>query len=291
MVCLEKLPTTLTNNHRSNTKFLNAYQIRICSWLRVFSFASDEPNARAQRRFRAIAAPLMALLFLMPGNSDAKVGADDFRIFIVGNSMSKSARGSLKKLFRAEGYNAKIVLAAKNGFTLARHLQSAKTFARFEKYDSYDAVIIQEQSAGVWDERMLSAAAWIGEARRKGATPILSMTWADRGASAGVDEWLLGLVGGDSGYLACAAENQARLAPIGVAFREASKIPDLESDLWARDGHHAGRVGKVMIAVSLYREIVGVFPTHESIQRAEKRHDPSEIRSAVELARLSLPIY
>jgi hypothetical protein len=114
-------------------------------------------------------------------------------------------------------------------------------------------VFLQEQSNGIRRSSGYVAARLLDDAARAaGARGAMFMTWRDRGAAPESYDSLLGLPGGDSGYLPIALELGEPLAPVGWAIRN-YVIEGQTADLWKGPaGHHLNRAGNYLASCVLY---------------------------------------
>ena len=257
---------------------------------RRFETVLGDPVARASETLvsarrpwqAALAAAAVAIgLFVLPVPAEAA----DTSIFMVGNSLSRGVKGRLRKLLGYDGIRAHVYSVTTAGTTLEDHLESRRVAKRFAKRDRWDWVVLQEQSAGIWDERLESSEGWAARAETAGAVPLLMMTWADRGMPTSIDDWLLGDAYGDHGYLAAATLYDTELAAAGLVFRELAADPYMQSRLWSRDGHHAASLGRWAAALSLYREIRGAPIDLAVLAEALPGYPSEEVFAAVETAR------
>jgi hypothetical protein len=203
---------------------------------------------------RSAAAALVAAALVVPA-VPASAGE---RILLVGNSFTTGIKQRLRSVARSAGHDASIKVRAMNGWTLADHAASAKTLRTIQATD-WMTVVLQEQSLGIFASRYPAARALDAEIARTGARTTFFMTWRDRDASLLFWDPLLGVVGGDYGYVPITFELGAALAPVGWAFREAM-LEDATLDLWGLDGHHSSERGRYLAALVLFATIYGESP-------------------------------
>jgi hypothetical protein len=125
----------------------------------------------------------------------------------------------------------------------------------------WDVVVLQEQSElpSFPRERRLRetdpfARSLVEEIDRAGARPLFFMTWAyENGDRRNVADDTFDAMQARvaRGYFELAAENSARVAPVGLAWEEAlHSRPQL--DLWDDDGIHPSRAGSYLAASVFY---------------------------------------
>lgn len=195
------------------------------------------------------------MLLLKAGAGEAE--ARD-QILLIGNSFTLGLKPILLSIIRASGRDASIVARAVSGWTLGDHASSSSTIKRIRSR-SWNQVVLQEQSAGIFHSRYDGARALDAEIAAVGANTVFFMTWRDREAPLVAYDSLRGEPGGEVGYVPIAFELGAAVAPAGWAFRE-SILDDPSVDLWGRDGHHASTRGRTIAALSIFAAIYGENP-------------------------------
>jgi hypothetical protein len=173
-------------------------------------------------------------------------------VLLVGNSFTAGIKTKLRYLLRSAGRDTSVYVRASEGWTLAMHAESSTTTQKIQ-WKPWDAVVLQEQSDGMLPERFPSAR--LLESRIDERT-VFFMTWRDRSALLEDYDNLRGVPGGDTGYVAVAAEVGAVVAPVGWAFREIL-VEEPDAELWRSDGHHASERGRYVAALVLYATITG----------------------------------
>lgn len=177
------------------------------------------------------------------------------RILLIGNSFTEGIRPRLRAIMRSAGRDSSVGVRAVNGWTLAHHAASGSTTRKIGAA-SWNAVVLQEQSKGIFLERYPSARYL--DAEIAGRT-VFFMTWRDREAVLEDYDTLLGVPGGNFGYVPIADELDAAIAPVGWAFREVL-LRESDPDLWSLDGHHASERGRYLASLVLYATIFGESP-------------------------------
>lgn len=205
------------------------------------------------------AATIGTLLAPSPGIA----GQADSNILLVGNSFSKGISGHLKKIIQSSGRSVKIKTKAGNGWTLARHSANKSTLKTIAS-GAFDHVVLQEQSMGIWgapyqNPRFPDARALDQRIRAAGATTVMFQTWRDKDQHIVSYDSLIGVPGGNEGYVPIAHELGAKLAPVGQMFRN-QILDTATADLWAKDKHHASKKGQYIAALTIYASIFNESP-------------------------------
>jgi len=178
-------------------------------------------------------------------------------VLILGNSFSKRVKNPLRTMFCEAGYRAEVRSITPSGATLGDHLASTRTRA-VVRSGEWDYVVLQEQSLGIWGDRIEHARALDQLASESGAQTLLLMTWLNRGRVASAYNKLLGEPGGDFGYVAAASSIGTRVAPVGWAFRQIV-VDGNPLELWGPDGHHPSKLGQLLAAKVLAHMILSDF--------------------------------
>lgn len=178
-------------------------------------------------------------------------------VLILGNSLSKRIKNPLRTMFCDAGYRAEVRSITPSGATLGDHLASTRTRAMLRS-GSWDYVVLQEQSIGIFGERIEHARALDQLAAENGAQTLLLMTWLNRGRVASAYGKLLGEPDGDFGYVAAACSIGTRVAPVGWAFRQIV-LDGSPLNLWGPDDHHPSKLGQLLAAKVLASMILSDF--------------------------------
>lgn len=212
---------------------------------------------RSRISVTVVAAAALMLLAVAP------VQAETLKVLMFGNSLSSGVKRSLTKLFKNSGVRVKVKAKTRNGAELEDHLRSRAT-AKIIAAKNWDYIVLQEQSAGMLNYRYEFVRQFDDLIRPTGATPLLFMTWRDRGSDLSLYDRLL--TDRSGGFLPIAEEIGAPVAPIGWAFRN-GVIDDPNIDLWANDGHHSSTAGRYLSAAVLYSVIAQRSPEGLSGER------------------------
>ena len=202
------------------------------------------------------------LLFFV--SSQCLVFANDLtRVLFVGNSYVFF--NDLPKIFADiagyKGYEVETSTATGPGWTLAKHASSLETLSKINS-KRWDYVIIQEQSTlpvmkDQCGDRMLPAASKLVSAiNKKGATPILFMTWGRRDGlkENGFKDFSSMQNELSVCYLRVAKTLKVAVAPIGDTWLNAKNGAPL-LDFWNPDNSHPNLTGSYLAACVLYAVI------------------------------------
>jgi hypothetical protein len=198
---------------------------------------------------------LVLLAWLTAGSAAA---SEPIRVLFVGNSYTFYNR--LPELVRQMSLDARQQrpLEVKDvtfGYaTLEAHWQKGDVQQALAGRH-YDYVVIQDHSLGPIDHPDLTrkyVKLIAAEARKAGAQPILYMTWA-RQHKPEMQKQLEFI------YTSVAQENQALLAPVGLAWQRAlAETP--RPELYIKDGSHPSYLGSYLAASVFYALIYGARP-------------------------------
>jgi len=211
------------------------------------------PRTRPQCRATILLEVATLVVAAIVANPDPAPARDS--VLLVGNSFTAGLKGKLRMLVRSAGRDMAIGVCAGDGYTLADHASSASSLRKIHSRD-WRAVVLQEQSKGIFEERYPAARTLDDEIA--GQT-VFFMTWRDRGAPLEDYDTLRGIPGGSTGYVPIAFELDAPIAPIGWVFRELL-AEDPAAELWGHDGHHASERGRYLAALVLYATLYGESP-------------------------------
>ena len=190
------------------------------------------------------------------------------RILFIGNSYTtvNDLPSVFASLARSGGHRVQTGTAAVDGATLDDHAGSSTTAAKLGSA-SWDVVVLQEQSqipsvAQFRETQMYPAARrLVGMIRNHGARPVFYLTWARRAGwpENGMPDYGSMQASIDEGYLAIAAEQQATIAPVGVAWSAMVNQP-APPVLWQDDGSHPTEAGTYLAACVFYATIFRESP-------------------------------
>jgi hypothetical protein len=190
------------------------------------------------------------------------------RVLFIGNSYT-SVNGlpeTFAKLAASSGRHVDAAMLADGGATLANHVASPATAAKFGSA-TWDVVVLQEQSQipSISQSRrqtMYPAARQLVRlARDAGAQPVLFETWGRRDGRpenglATYDDMQSAI---DDGYRTIAGEESVAVAFVGTAWRRVVQ-EESQRDLWQADGSHPTMKGTYLAACVIYATIFGSSP-------------------------------
>src|SRR5213592_1815281 len=138
------------------------------------------------------------------------------RLLFIGNSYTyvNDLPAMFADLARSGGHRVEVGMVAEGGATLRDHAGSVATAAKLTSA-KWDVVVLQGQSQMYPAARRLADTIY-----RQGARPMFFLTWAHRDGwpENGLPDYASMQSAIDDGYLAIAAEEQAAVAPVGVAW-------------------------------------------------------------------------
>jgi hypothetical protein len=198
------------------------------------------------------------------------------RVLFVGNSLTfyNDMPGMVAELAAAadQPRPLRAVVEAPGGFTLEQHL-SAGNVARRIASRRWDFVVLQEQTQRPsfdpkYREKMMYAPARALHTliESAGAETMFYLSFARRDGDPlnhPGDSYLAMQQRVIDGYSAIARELGARVAPIGVLWRQALRQRPALS-LWHDDGMHPNRLGSYLIACVFYAALYGDSPLGNS---------------------------
>lgn len=233
---------------------------------------------------RALALCLFLLLPLVPG-CFGSAGCSDSdactRLLFLGNSYTSvnDLPGTFAKLARSGGHPVQIGMEAEGGWLLVDHANDSGTKRRLAD-TKWDVVVLQEQSeipateASRQSQMYPAARRLVTMIRGAGARPLFFLAWAHRNG------WTSGGMGGyanmqaaiDRGYLGIAAEQNAGVAPVGLAWAQVV-AQGSSPGLWQSDGSHPTKKGTYLAACVFYAAVfrqspVGL-PYHDGLSDEE----------------------
>src|SRR5438067_1224401 len=148
--------------------------------------------------------------------------------------------------------------------------------------EEMDVVVLQEQSEIPSVEQFRQSEMYPAARRladtiyRHGSRPMFFLTWAHRDGwpENGLPNYVSMQSAIDDGYLAIAAEEQAAVAPVGVAWSTVRNQP--HPGLWQDDGSHPTAAGTYLAACVFYATIF-----HQSPRGLTYRADLSPVDAAM----------
>src|SRR5256886_12339646 len=189
------------------------------------------------------------------------------RVLFIGNSYTyvNDLPAMFAELAHSGGHRVEAGMVAVGGSTLGEHAASAATAAKLTS-TRWDLVVLQEQSQipsvdQLRQSEMYPAARRLADTiYRQGGRPIFFLTWAHRDGwpENGLPDYASMQSAIDDGYLAIAAEEQAAVAPVGVAWSSVMSQP--HPALWQDDGSHPTTAGTYLAACVFYATIYHQSP-------------------------------
>src|SRR5437899_19960 len=177
------------------------------------------------------------------------------RVLFIGNSYTyvNDLPAMFAELARSGGHRVETGMVAVGGSTLAEHAASATTAATISSA-KWDLIVLQEQSQvpsvdQLRQTQMYPAARRLADTiYRQGARPVFFLTWAHRDGwpENGLPDYVSMQSAIDDGYRAIAAEEQAAVGPVGVAWSTMLNQP--HPGLWQAEGSHATTAGTYLAA-------------------------------------------
>ena len=205
------------------------------------------------------------------------------RLLFIGNSYTyvNDLPAIFADLARSGGHRVEVGMVAEGGATLRDHAGSVATAAKLTSA-KWDVVVLQEQSEipsleQLRESEMYPAARRLADTiYRQGARPMFFLTWAHRDGwpENGLPDYASMQSAIDDGYLAIAAEEQAAVAPVGVAWSSVMSQP--HPALWQDDGSHPTTAGTYLAACVFYATIY-----HQSPRGLAYHADLSAVDAAI----------
>ena len=185
------------------------------------------------------------------------------------------------ELAHSGGHQVETGMVAEGGATLGDHAASAATAAKLASA-KWDVVVLQEQSQipsvdQLRQSEMYPAARRLADAiYRQGSRPMFFLSWAHRDGwpENGLPDYASMQSAIDDGYLAIAAEEQAAVAPVGIAW--ATVISQAHPALWQDDGSHPTTAGTYLAACVFYATLF-----HQSPRGLNYHADLSAVDAAI----------
>lgn len=192
-------------------------------------------------------------------------------ILMIGNSHSAPLPRLLTELAAAADIVIQVDAQTSSGLTLAHHAAATSGTQQAIKAHHYDVITLQEQGqvpglgADYCEKQMYPPGIELARAIRKtNAVPWVYATYARAGGDPGnypndtyeaMQERL------DAGYAELARRIDAKVIPVGAAFRTAHATrPTLA--LWDNDGGHASPAGYYLAATVFFAVLLHLDPSH-----------------------------
>jgi hypothetical protein len=200
-----------------------------------------------------LCATVLAVLLSGCGAPTGNRQLPEERVLFIGNSFT-FFNGGIDQVLRGLAPNTRVDSATAGGYTLQKHLSDANTMGKLRQ-GGWTRVVIQEQSQYpvVRFSGFLSSARRLAtEARKRGATPLLLMTWA-RPDSKGVTTSAL-----KAAFTRAGRSISAEVIPAGSAF-SATLAAHPGFALNQNDGHPT-REGTYLAGCVTYAIVFGASP-------------------------------
>lgn len=243
----------LDSSHRGRGQYLLAAK-RSCAW----------PDSMRPRRVTSAAAAATLLLFCTLGLQRDAAAASDVQILLIGSSLVRGIKPTLKKMYRQQGLRAGIKGAGRAKYTLADHAGSART-ASIIASRSWDVVLMGQNSQTVTTFDLPDVETLENLITADGAASGLLMTWFDQDTPVSEYDLLKGTPDGTTGYVPLAFSLDIPIAPVGWGIRHV--LLDIEAgdpiaqslDMWKRRAH-LGRAGRYLAGAIVYAALTGNSP-------------------------------
>ncbi|MEX0289769.1 MAG: DUF4886 domain-containing protein [Flavobacteriaceae bacterium] len=195
---------------------------------------------------------------------DTEVSFRPEKVLFIGNShtnynggMDTALKGFLDAIELS--YSPQVERMALDGYSMEDHASDPNSLAKLQEQD-WDVVILQENSSRAANE-ILEAKLGIESVSRKikndKAKLYLFMTWAYRHQP--------GMLNGiRTTHEEIAPLINAKIVPVGLAFKEVQNDTNTTIDLYNQDGVHASAAGTFLAAAMFYEAIYSMDPTLNS---------------------------
>jgi hypothetical protein len=204
---------------------------------------------------------LVLAVFGVASATHATPGEVPDKVLFVGNSFTFYNNGihtHYRNLVRSaqpdEAAQGRVRILTMSGARLPEHRAALGSVLGAE---DWDVVVLQGHSRGPIEEVTAgpfrdAARQYVSEIREHGAEPVFFMTWAYADAPEMTEKL-------ESAYDAIAAELDARVIPVGLAFAQAKRErPDIK--LYADDEQHPSLAGTYLAACMFYVALQGASP-------------------------------
>jgi hypothetical protein len=190
------------------------------------------------------------------------------RVLFVGNSYTSvnDLPAMFARLAHSAGRQIDAEGLTQDGSTLADHAAASATMTALRS-EPWDYVVLQEQSEipsveSLRQQQMYPAARKLVIAVEDvGAQPVFFVTWAHRDgwSDNGLPDYRSMQTAIDDGYMTIASEEQAIVAPVGLAWETVVTGRGI-SGLWQADGSHPTTKGTYLAACVFYATIFRQSP-------------------------------
>ncbi len=204
------------------------------------------------------------LLSAISAPQQAFAAPPDVRVLLIGSSLVRGVKSTLKKMYRQDGLKAQIKAFAPAKWTLHDHAGSGRT-ASLIAARPWDVVLMAQASLGATIFDLPDVTILDDLITAQGATSGLLMTWYDQEVPASNYDLLKGTPDGSTGYVPLAFALDIFVAPAGWGVRNV--LVDIEQgnpiaqtlDLWKRRAH-LGKAGRYLAGAIVYTTLTGNSP-------------------------------
>jgi len=183
--------------------------------------------------------------------------AADVKILLVGSSLVRGIKPTVKKLYKAQGLKAKIRGHGPPRWTLERHAGSART-ANIIRNNRWDYVLLAQNNIGLINTDLPDVASLHAQIVANGSSAGLLMNWYEPDTDLAVYDWLKGYPGATHGYIPTALALDIPIAPAGWGLRTAV-FEGVLTDLW-RGRQHLNNLGRYLVGVTVYTTLTKQNP-------------------------------
>ncbi len=180
----------------------------------------------------------------------------EFKVLFLGNSYTycNHLPRMVQIIAKAQGRRLKTDMHATGGASFGSHWQGKKALAKLAGGE-WNAVVLQDQSmmpVMAPAQTIRQGGLWVEQVKKKGARPILFMTWARQGQPK-MQEKLT------ETYCRLAHAGGAEVAPVGLAWaRVLREKPKLV--LHTKDRSHPSQLGSYLAACVMFATICNASP-------------------------------
>ena len=182
-------------------------------------------------------------------------------ILLIGSSLVRGVKTGAKHLYRSIGVKARIKGSARARWTLADHASSSRT-AKIINQRPWDVVLLANASIGIGAAYYDDATLLYDKIVPTGAAVGFMMTWFAEGTPLGAYDDLVGIAGGDIGYVPIALQLDVPIAPAGWGVRnvvEDNAQSGIPLDLW-QNSQHLNRAGRYLAAAIVFTTLTHMSP-------------------------------
>lgn len=223
-----------------------------------------------------------------PGCEVPRAASACTRIFFIGNSYTSvnDLPTMFSNLAWSGGHRVETAVRAPGGWTLLDHSHSSDTKDVIAS-SRWDIVVLQEQSEIPAVESLRQSFLYPGARdlvpaiRDDGARPMFFVTWGHRNGSPvnGLPDYSAMQSALDEGYLFIAHEQNAAVAPVGLAWASIVNQGG-ETGLWQDDGSHPTNKGTYLAAAVFYAAVFLESPVGLKFQAGLSPADAGQAQKA-----------